>query len=92
MQVWFWLWLLVVLKIPVVGAGWMIWHVVRQTPDQEVIGGSEDGGLRFDPGPRRRGPHEGGRDGRKAISRRRDAGHDKAGGASSRPKQVTPAE
>lgn len=75
MQVWFWIWLFVVLKIPVVLACWLIWHVAHQAPEQ-VIGDAEGGGgVRFDPGPRKRGPHGGAGPGLRA-SRRGDVGHD----------------
>lgn len=39
MQFWFWLWLAVALKIPLVGACWLIWYAVHHQSDQ-VVGGS----------------------------------------------------
>ena len=77
MQVLFWIWLVVVLKIPVVGMCWFIYHVVNDTPDQ-VIGDDEGGsGVRFEQGPRVRGPQEG-RTPFKRGPRRGDSGHKEA--------------
>jgi hypothetical protein len=91
MHVWFWIWLVVVLKIPIVTTGWLIWHVLQQTPDQEILGDG-GGGVRFDPGPRKRGPHDGGHGRRKNGSRRRDAGHENTERAPSRSKRVAAAD
>ena len=57
-----------ILKIPVAAACWLIWHAVRAEPDpaegEEVTGGGEQDNRRFrrDPRPNRpkgprRGPH-----------------------------------
>jgi hypothetical protein len=55
--------LLVVLKIPVIGALWLVWWAVRAEPLPED-GAEDDGGYRFPRrgpskprGPRRGGPH-----------------------------------
>jgi len=57
--------LLVVLKIPVLGAIWLVWWAGRQTPEPEAAGDDDSGFKRFRPEPRsprgpRRGPHGGG--------------------------------
>jgi hypothetical protein len=52
--------LLVVLKIPVFGALWLVWWASRE-PEPETAGNdSDDGFKRWNPGPARpRGPHDG---------------------------------
>jgi hypothetical protein len=52
--------LLVVLKIPVFGALWLVWWA-SQEPKPETAGEDSDGGFkRWTPGPARpRGPHSG---------------------------------
>ncbi len=64
MELWPVLWLFVALKVPLLGALWIIWWAVRQEPTaaDEDPG---DGGSRREPdhprprrpGPSRRGPH-----------------------------------
>jgi len=56
--------LLVVLKIPVLGGIWLVWWASRE-PEPEGATGDEGGGFRRRPQPRlprgpRRGPHGGG--------------------------------
>lgn len=53
-----------ILKIPVLAACWLIWHAVRAVPDPvegtEESGGSERGRFRRQPKPKRpRGPRRG---------------------------------
>lgn len=75
MQTVFWIWLVVAMKIPVAILFWMLWHIVRDVPEQVVV--EEDGGsnMRVKSGPRRRGPHEGrGRDAA-GTGRRGNVGH-----------------
>jgi hypothetical protein len=76
MHWYFWLFMLVALKVPVVGVCVLVWRVVKDTPDQ-VVGGEYggSGGVEYTPGPRTRGPHDGFFARRKAR-RRGDAGHD----------------
>jgi hypothetical protein len=65
---WFTLWFMVILKIPILYLAWVIWYAVKDPPDGmtgeagESLGGADQGpGGRF--GPRRRarrparGPH-----------------------------------
>lgn len=75
MQLWFWIWLVVVLKIPVVFIFWYIYKVVQDQPDEVITDGEGGSGVRFEQGPRKRGP----RDPRQPWSRtprRGDSGHD----------------
>ncbi|MFY9469434.1 MAG: hypothetical protein WAP37_04895 [Solirubrobacterales bacterium] len=78
MQLMFWIWLGVVLKLPVAGICWYIWRIVHDETEQ-VIGDVEggDGGVPYAAGPRSRGPHDGSRD-RPRAPRRGDLGHEKA--------------
>jgi hypothetical protein len=79
MQILFWIWLGIVLKIPVVAMCVFIYRVVNDTPDQ-VIGDDEGGsGVRFEQGPRVRGPQDG-RTPFKRGPRRGNYGHDEAPG------------
>jgi hypothetical protein len=67
---WTFIWLMLLLKIPIVGMGWLVWWTIRRA-DQEPAGATEDdGGSKVDPRrqlhprpprpPRpRRGPHAG---------------------------------
>jgi hypothetical protein len=57
--------LLVVLKIPVLGAIWLVWWASRPLPEPDGAEDSDGGFKRWDPQPRRpkgprRGPHGGG--------------------------------
>jgi hypothetical protein len=60
------LFLMLALKIPLGALLWLVWWAIRQTPDEEHVPQSGDGGSRVpDPQrprplprhPRRRGPH-----------------------------------
>jgi hypothetical protein len=61
---WGFIWLMFVLKIPIVMLLTLVWWAVR-SPEEPVDEGSDDGGSKVDPqhphgaprGPRRRGPH-----------------------------------
>ena len=64
MELWGFLWIMVLLKIPLVALLWIVWWAVHATPDPEAEAGSDDGGIHGpreptpEPvGPRRRGPH-----------------------------------
>lgn len=74
MQVWFWIVLGVVFKLPVIGMCWICWHAINDVPDQVI--GDGDGGLAapFGQGPRRRDPHSGVAL-RQPPPRRSDPGH-----------------
>jgi hypothetical protein len=71
--------LLVVLKIPVFGALWLVWWASRPVPETPGAEGSDGGFKRHRPGPIRprgpqHGPRGGARSGRNAPhSRRRPA-------------------
>ena len=59
---WGFIWIMLVLKIPLIALLWLVWWAVKQTDQPAETGG--DGGShrplhpRPDPGhPRRRGPH-----------------------------------
>ncbi|MBI4896847.1 MAG: hypothetical protein HY827_00580 [Actinobacteria bacterium] len=98
MQVWVWIWMVVVLKIPVIAVGWILWHAIGQTGEQ-VIGGGEggEGGVRYEPGPRTRGPHDPRfetvphRDPLR-HARRRDPGHNRQKIKSTTPRNVSASE
>ena len=64
MELWGFLWVMVLLKIPLVALLWIVWWAVHSTPEPEAGTGEDDGGIhgpRERPpeplGPRRRGPH-----------------------------------
>lgn len=102
MQVWFWIWLLVVLKIPVIAVCWILWHAIGQTGEQVIDdGGSGAAGVRYEPGPRSRGPHDprfeavprrGPPRGPRRHSRRRDPGHNRQQINSTTPRNVSAPE
>jgi hypothetical protein len=59
---WFTLWFMVILKIPVLYLAWVIWWAVKDPPDgwsgpSAADGGDDGGGWRPRDGRRRRGPH-----------------------------------
>jgi hypothetical protein len=62
---WGFIWLMLVLKIPIVALLWLVWWAVRAAPEQEPAARDDDGGIRSAPRhPRRpfprtprRGPH-----------------------------------
>lgn len=68
--------LLVAVKLPLIAVGWFIYKVIHDVPEAEI---SSDGGdftkATFDPGPRTRGPHNGG-PAAAVTPRRGDKGHD----------------
>jgi hypothetical protein len=66
---WTFIWLMLLLKIPIVGMGWLVWWAIRRA-DQEPATSDDDGGSKIDPQRRlhprpprpprpRRGPHAG---------------------------------
>jgi hypothetical protein len=64
-ELWGFLWLMVLLKIPIVALLWLVWWAIHATPEQETVR-DDDGGLGkahphgprpLPPTPRRRGPH-----------------------------------
>ncbi|MGH2906092.1 MAG: hypothetical protein ACRDKI_04915 [Solirubrobacterales bacterium] len=73
----FWVWLLIVLKLPMVWIGWVIYRAIKDTPDQVVGDGEGGSGVRFDQGPRKRGPEDP-RSPWTRDPRRGDSGHDEA--------------
>jgi hypothetical protein len=67
---WTFIWLMLLLKIPIGGMLWIVWWAIHKTDEQPVVGGDEDGGSKVrvpahprTPRPRapRRGPHAGAR-------------------------------
>jgi hypothetical protein len=44
-DLWTFIWLMFLLKIPIGGLLWIVWWAVHQTDDQ-TVGGSEDGGIK----------------------------------------------
>jgi hypothetical protein len=70
---WTFIWLMLLLKIPIGGMLWIVWWAIHKTDEQPVVGGDEDGGskIRGPAHPRaprphrppslRRGPHAGAR-------------------------------
>jgi hypothetical protein len=63
---WTFIWLMLILKIPIAGLAWIVWWAIHQTDDEPLPVGDEDGGtkLRSNRHPRpplprkpRRGPH-----------------------------------
>jgi hypothetical protein len=57
---WMLLFMLVILKIPLVGACWLIWYAVKDQPEpEEEPSGGEDRGPRRKPPPRPRWPRRG---------------------------------
>lgn len=79
MQLWFWIWLGIVLKLPVLWLCWFVYKTIRDVPEQVL--GDDDGGqpvtVVYGQGPRNRGPG-GGLPKRSRGERRKDPGHDKA--------------
>ena len=76
MEVSTFIWMFVVLKIPIIAALWLIWYAVREPeplPDEGPGGGGSD--RQPDPRPRRprpprRGPHAGAATVRPRVRRR----------------------
>ena len=61
---WAFIWMVVVLKIPIAGLLWLVWWAIRSEPEPAAAGddGSGDGGVGHPPAPRkprppRRGAH-----------------------------------
>lgn len=79
MQLWFWIWLGLVLKLPVLWLCWFVYKTINEMPEQ-VLGDDDDGQpveLVYGQGPRNRGP-SGGLAGSAHVERRKDPGHDEA--------------
>jgi hypothetical protein len=64
-ELWGFLWLMFLLKIPIVALLWLVWWAIHATPEQAPVR-DDDGGLGhpdphgprpLPPNPRRRGPH-----------------------------------
>lgn len=58
------LWLMVVLKIPIIALGWIVWKAIHAepVPPEDVVADNDGGGGSERPSPRRprpprRGPH-----------------------------------
>ena len=70
---WTFIWLMLLLKIPIGGLLWIVWWAIHKTDEEPTVSGDEDGGSRTrvhsNPHPRaprphaprttRRGPHPG---------------------------------
>jgi hypothetical protein len=64
-EAWGFIWIMVILKIPLAVLLWIVWWSIRAKPDPAAgdDDGADDGGLGAKPvpprpsGPRRRGPH-----------------------------------
>jgi hypothetical protein len=66
-EAWGFIWLMILLKIPVAALLWLVWWAIHATPEPNVpVEGDDDGGLGdrsphgprpLSPPPRRRGPH-----------------------------------
>ena len=64
-EAWGFIWIMLVLKIPLVALLWLVWYAVRATPEPIAADDDGDGGIGkprpHDPRgpgkPRRRGPH-----------------------------------
>ncbi|HSZ69643.1 MAG TPA: hypothetical protein VK756_04710 [Solirubrobacteraceae bacterium] len=54
MDAWTFIWLMVILKIPIVALFLLVRWAIRQTPEEAS---QEDGGIGFAAGPRPRHPH-----------------------------------
>ncbi len=51
---WGFLWLMLALKIPLIGLIWIVWWAIKQEPDQPSASSDDDGGVK--PKPHRRHP------------------------------------
>ena len=58
------IYMMFVLKIPIIGLLWIVWWAIHQTPETQQTSGQDDGGTKPTPHPRgplphvpRRGPH-----------------------------------
>jgi len=64
-EAWGFIWIMVILKIPLVALLWLVWYSVTATPDPAEEEREDDGGIgrpnqpdpRGPARPRRRGPH-----------------------------------
>jgi hypothetical protein len=67
---WTFIWLMVLLKIPIVGLLWLVWWAIHKADEGSIGASDDDGGSKVDPrrqfhprSPRpprpRRGPHAG---------------------------------
>ena len=64
MEVWGFIWLMLVLKIPIVALLWIVWWAIHAEPEPVQDTRGDDGGTKVDRHPRRplprnprRGPH-----------------------------------
>jgi hypothetical protein len=70
--------IVVAVKLPVAWCIWYIFKTIHDVPEPEIErGGGEFVRADFEPGPRRRGPHDGG-SGIGLTPRRGDKGHDES--------------
>jgi hypothetical protein len=68
--------IILVFKIPILGACWYLYRIIHDVPQPEIESeGDEFARARFEPGPRKRGPHGGPHGGPPAPNRQR--GRDK---------------
>ena len=71
---WTFIWLMLILKIPIAGILWIVWWAIHQTDDEPAVEGGGDGGTKlrlhsphgrprtprpYSPRHPRRGPHAG---------------------------------
>jgi hypothetical protein len=64
-EAWGFIWIMLILKIPLVALLWLVWYAVRATPEPITADEDDDGGIgkphphgpRGTDRPRRRGPH-----------------------------------
>ena len=51
---WTFIWLMLLLKIPIGGMLWIVWWAIHKTDEEPAVDGDEDGGskLRLRPHPR----------------------------------------
>ncbi len=75
MQLWFWIVLGIVFKLPVAGLCWICWRAITDVPEQ-VLGDSDGGAaVPWRQGPRLRDPHSGAPL-HQSTGRRSNPGHD----------------
>jgi hypothetical protein len=61
---WTFVWMMLILKIPIAALIYLVYWAIKQSPDQEPVPNESDGGMPRNPHPRkplprlpRRGPH-----------------------------------